>query len=197
VTTMTNVRRPPWVSGRNNLALAAAIAFGATVLFGLQRNAYAYKPRALPPAIVSQVPHIHPLGHGKREVWGFKVYHATLWVSGRSWNASDPHAVELEPARTIPAATLIDAALEEMHDLNLGNKARLKVWRREMQEIVPSVKQGDDFVIFCPVSGKTLVYLDGHQKGEVDDTTLCPAIMSIWLHPASSQQELRRALLSQ
>jgi len=194
---MTKARRPRCISGSSNLVILAAIAIGAAVVFGYQRIADAHKPRALPPDIVSQAPDIHPLGHGKREVWGFKVYHATLWVCGHSWSASEPHAVELEPARTIPAATLIDAALEEMHDLNLGNKAKLQVWRHEMQEIVPNVKQGDEFVIFCPVSGKTLVYLDSRQKGEVDDTTLCPAIMSIWLHPASSQQDLRRALLKQ
>jgi len=140
---------------------------------------------------------MHPLGHGKRTVWGLKVYHATLWVTGHSWTPSEPHAVELEAARTIPATTLLDAALEEMQDLNLGNQARLKVWRSEMGAIVPTVKEGDDLVIFCPVSGKTLVYLDGHERGTVDDTTLCPAIMSIWLHPATSQQELRRKLLRQ
>lgn len=195
---MTKARQSSCVSGRNQLAIVAAISFAAAVVFGAQRIAYARKPHALPPDIVSQVPGIHPLGHGKREVWGIKVYHATLWVSGHSWTTSEPHAVELEPARTIPAATLIDAALEEMHDLNLGDEARLQVWRRELWEIVPTkVKQGDRFVIFCPVSGKTFVYVDNRQKGEVDDTTLCPAIMSIWLHPASSHQELRRALLGQ
>ena len=194
---MTKARQSSCVSGQNKLAIVAAIAFAAAVIFGAQRIAYAHTPHALPPDIVSQVPGIHPLGHGKRQVWGMKVYHATLWVSGRSWSASEPHAVELEPARTIPASTLIDAALEEMHDLNLGDEARLQVWRREMQEYVPNIKQGDRFVIFCPVSGKTIIYLDNRQKGEVDDTTLCPAIMSIWLHPASSHQELRRALLGQ
>ena len=140
---------------------------------------------------------MHPLGHGKRTVWGLKVYHATLWVSGRGWTPSEPHAVELEAARTIPADTLFDAALEEMHDLNLGNEARFKVWQTEMRGMVPTVKQGDELVIFCPVSGKTLVYLDGRERGAVDDTTLCPAIMAIWLHSATSQQELRRKLLRQ
>jgi hypothetical protein len=194
---MMNVHRQSCAYTRNKPALAVAVPLGAAVVFGAQRIAYAHKTGALPPAIVSQVPDMHPLGHGKRTVWGLKVYHATLWVSGHSWTPSEPHAVELEPARTIPAATLLEAALEEMHDLNLGNEARLKVWRSEMGAIVPSVKQGDDLVIFCPVSGKTLVYLDGRERGTVDDTTLCPAIMSIWLHPATSQQELRRALLKQ
>lgn len=175
--------------------MAACVA--AALSLCIREPADAYKPSPLPPDVVAQAPGIHPLGHGKRKVWGFKVYHATLWVCGRSWSASEPHAVELKPSRTIPANTLIDAALEEMRELNLGNESRLQTWRQEMTQLVPNVKDGDRFVIFCPTSGKTLVYLDGHRRGEVDDTTRCPAIMGIWLNPASSQQELRRKLLKQ
>ena len=195
---MTKARQSSCVSGQNKLAIVAAIAFAAAVIFGAQRIAYAHTPHALPPDIVSQVPGIHPLGHGKREVWGIKVYHATLWVSGHSWTTSEPHAVELEPARTIPASTLIDAAIRG----NAQPKPRRRGQASGVGDVnagvrTKTVKQGDRFVIFCPVSGKTIIYLDNRQKGEVDDTTLCPAIMSIWLHPASSHQELRRALLGQ
>jgi hypothetical protein len=190
---MTTARRLHGISGY----VTRALAFGAIALLGFERIAGAHAPRALPLEIVSQAPGIHPLGHGERKVWGLKIYGATLWVSGRSWSASEPHAVELEPARAISAANLVDAAVDEMRKLSLGDKGRLKVWRTEMQEIVPNVKRGDCFVIFCPASGKTVVYLDGRQTGEVDDATLCPAIMNIWVHPGSSQQELRRALLKQ
>lgn len=161
----------------------------------LPAAASAHQPRALPPKVVSAAPGIHPLGHGKHHIWGFKVYSATLWIVGQKWSAEKPHAMELEPGRNIPAASLVEAALDEMRDLKLGDTTRLGTWEQEMRRLVPDVKEGDVFVIFCPSGGDTLVFLDNRPTGEIQDPSLCPAIMSIWLHPASSKEELRRALL--
>lgn len=84
-----------------------------------------------------------------------------------------------------------------MQDLRLGDAVKLQTWAREMRRLVPDVRKGDIFVIFCSSGGETLVFLDNRKTGEVQDTSLCPAIMSIWLHPESSKGELRRALLGQ
>lgn len=177
---------------RSKLATIFALAAFAAAI---APPAHAHKLRMLPPEVTSDAPGIHELGRGKRYFWGVKVYHATLWVVGPTWNPAEPHAMELEPGRNIPADSLVDAALDEMHDLNLGDRAKLQMWAGEMHRVVPNVKKGDTLVIFCPASGKTFLYLDNRKTGEVDDSSFCPAIMSIWLHPASSQGELRRALL--
>ena len=160
-------------------------------------TASAHKPHALPPEVVSAAPGIHPLGHGRHHIWGFEVYRATLWIVGLKWSAEKPHAMELEPGRTIPADSLVEAALDQMQDLRLGDAVKLQTWAREMRRLVPDVRKGDIFVIFCSSGGETLVFLDNRKTGEVQDTSLCPAIMSIWLHPESSKGELRRALLGQ
>lgn len=105
--------------------------------------------------------------------------------------------MELEAGRSIPADSLVEAALDEMRDLNLGNRAKVQARTGETHRVVPSLKQGDSLVIFCPARGQTLVFLDDRKTGELDDTSFCPAIMSIWLHPASGQGELLRALLNE
>jgi hypothetical protein len=38
---------------------------------------------------------------------------------------------------------------------------------------------------------------NGRGQGEADDATLWPAIMNVWLHPASPSKELRKSLLGQ
>jgi hypothetical protein len=50
--------------------------------------------------------------------------------------------------------------------------------------------------VFCPSEAKTLAYYNGRIQGEVDDATLCSAIMNVWLHPASQNQALRKSLLA-
>jgi hypothetical protein len=171
--------------------IIALLAFGLVMPI----TASAHKPRALPPEVVSAAPGIHPLGHGRHHVWGFEVYRATLWIVGLKWSAMKPHAMELEPGHSIPADSLVEAALEEMRDLKLGDPAKLQTWAREMRQLVPDVNKGNIFVIFCPSDGETLVFLDNRKTGEVQDSSLCPAIMSIWLHPETSKGELRHALL--
>ena len=51
-------------------------------------------------------------------------------------------------------------------------------------------------VVFCPSEAKTEAYYNGRIQGEVDDATLCAAIMNVWLHPASQNQVLRKSLLT-
>jgi hypothetical protein len=61
---------------------------------------------------------------------------------------------------------------------------------------MPSVKSGDQVVLFCPSDAKTLVYYNGRSQGQVDDRTLCPAIMNVWLHPDTKSKEMRKSLLA-
>jgi len=65
-----------------------------------------------------------------------------------------------------------------------------------MMRLIPDVKSADQVVVFCPSEVKTLAYYNGRIQGEVDDATLCSAIMNVWLHPASQNQALRKSLLA-
>jgi hypothetical protein len=61
--------------------------------------------------------------------------------------------------------------------------------------VIPGVRSGDQVVIYCPDAKRTLVYLNERVNGEVDDDSFCLAVMSVWLHPQTKHQTLRKSLL--
>jgi hypothetical protein len=151
--------------------------------------------RPLPPQVVSQAPEMHPFGKARHSLWGVKVYEATLWIVGPQWSDAKPHALDIEPNRAVPADTLVKNAIAEMRALKVGDESKLKTWQTEMQKIIPDVKPGDQIVIFCSDANRTLAYLNDSSTGEVDDPTFCPAVMSVWLHPQTKHQAMRKSLL--
>ncbi|MFZ0680445.1 MAG: hypothetical protein WAN07_22320 [Candidatus Binatus sp.] len=178
-------------------ARAASIRL-ATVLLVLISAAYASAShRPLPPPVVSKAPGIHPFGKGRHTWWGVRMYDATLWIVGPQWSATAPHALDIEPGRAVPSDTLVTNAIAEMRDLKLGDERQLATWRAELKKLIPNVQQGDQVVIFCSDSGRTLSYLNNSSTGAVDDPSFCPAIMSVWLHPQTKHQAVRKSLLRQ
>ena len=154
-------------------------------------------PRPLPPPVLSQAPGMQPFGKGRHTWWGVSLYDATLWIIGPRWSATQPHALDIEPNRTVPADTLVSNAIAEMRTLKVGDERKLKVWQAEMKQVIPSVKQGDQVVIFCSDANHTIVYLNDKIVGKVDDPSFCPAVMSVWLHPQTKHQTMRKSLLKQ
>jgi len=153
--------------------------------------------RPLPSQVVSQAPQLHPFGKGRHSWWGIQMYDATLWIVGPQWSATGTHALDLEPSRVVPADTLVKNAIKEMRDLKVGDESKLKTWQAEMTKVIPNVRPGDQIVIFCSDTNRTLVYLNDSSTGEVDDPSFCPAIMSVWLHPQTKHQAMRKSLLRQ
>jgi hypothetical protein len=153
-------------------------------------------PKPLPAPVQSQAPGIRPLGRGRQTLWGVRVFDATLWVVGDRFTPDQPHALDVEPGRSVSADTLLNNAMGEMRRLKLGDASQLASWRLEMGRLIPDVKSGDQVVVFCPSEAKTLAYYNGRIQGEVDDATLCHAIMNVWLHPGSQNQALRKSLLA-
>jgi hypothetical protein len=151
--------------------------------------------RPLPPQVFSTAPGIHPFGKGRHSWWGIRMYDATLWIVGPQWSAAAPHALDIEPGRDVPADTLVNNAIAEMRDLKVGDESKLRIWQAEMKKVLPNVRQGDQVVIFCADTNRTLAYLNNSSTGEVDDPSFCPAVMSVWLHPQTKHQAMRKSLL--
>jgi hypothetical protein len=151
--------------------------------------------RPLPPQVSSTAPGIHPFGKGRHSWWGIRMYDATLWIVGPQWSAAAPHALDIEPGRDVPADTLVNNAIAEMRDLKVGDESKLRIWQAEMKKVLPNVRQGDQVVIFCADTNRTLAYLNNSSTGEVDDPSFCPAVMSVWLHPQTKHQAMRKSLL--
>ncbi len=181
-------------------AVSASLRFSAMLLMLISvTSAIAAPPahRPLPSQVVSQAPQLHPFGKGRHSWWGIQMYDATLWIVGPQWSATGTHALDLEPSRVVPADTLVKNAIKEMRDLKVGDESKLKTWQAEMTKVIPNVRPGDQIVIFCSDTNRTLVYLNDSSTGEVDDPSFCPAIMSVWLHPQTKHQAMRKSLLRQ
>jgi Chalcone isomerase-like len=174
-----------------------ATAVVATILLTVSTAAaQPATPKPLPAPVQAQAPGIRPLGRGRQTLWGVRVFDATLWVVGARFTPAEPHALDVEPGRSVNSDTLVNNAMAEMQRLKLGNPSQLASWRLEMRRLIPNVRSGDQVVVFCPSEAKTIAYHNGRIQGEVDDATLCPAIMNVWLHPASQNQALRNQLLA-
>lgn len=183
----------------NHPSLRPRLASAVVALMLITPSALAAQPltpKPLPAPVQSQAPGIRPLGRGRQTVWGVRVYDATLWVVGDRFAPAEPHALDVEPGRSVSADTLINNAMGEMRRLKLGDASQLASWSLEMRRLIPNVKSGDQVVVFCPSEAKTLAYYNGRIQGEVDDASLCPAIMNVWLHPASQNQAMRKSLLA-
>jgi hypothetical protein len=178
---------------RFRLALAVAALVIVTAPFALA--APPLTPKPLPEPVNSQARGIRPLGRGRETVWGVHVYDATLWVVGARYIPAEPHALDIEPGRKVSADTLVNTAMDEMRRLKLGDASQLASWQVEMRQLMPNVNSGDQIVIFCPSDAKTMVYYNGQIQGHVNDPSLCPAIMNVWLHPAS-KSGVRKSLLA-
>ena len=179
---------------RRNTTGAAYLRL-ATILLVLIFAISAIAARPLPPQVLSTAPGIHPFGKGRHSWWGVRMYDATLWIVGPQWSAAAPHALDIEPGRAVPADTLVKNAIAEMRDLKVGDERQLGIWQAEMKKLIPNVKQGDQVVIFCPDTKRTLSFLNNSSTGEVDDPSFCPAVMSVWLHPQTKHQAIRKSLL--
>ena len=178
---------------------AAPLRLGTMLLILFSAtSAIAARPgghRPLPPQVLSEAPGIHPFGKGRHSWWGIRMYDATLWIVGPQWSAAAPHALDIEPGRAVPSDTLVQNAIAEMRDLKVGDESKLRIWQEEMKKLIPNVQQGDQIVIFCSDTSRTFAYLNDSSTGEVDDPSFCPAIMSVWLHPQTKHQAMRRSLL--
>ena len=174
-----------------------ALAITTLVCAASASDAQASNPRPLPQQVVSKAPDMHPFGKGRHSWWGVQMYDATLWIAGPQWSPAEPHAIDLEPKRTVPSSALVKAAIDEMRSLKVGDERQLKAWQSEMNQVIPSVKAGDQVVIFCTDANHTLVFLNDSSNGEINDPTFCPAVMSVWLHPQTKHQAMRKSLLRQ
>lgn len=181
---------PRW---RHRLRLGFAVV--VLILVASSSMAAPLNPKPLPEPVKSEAPGIRPLGRGRETVWGIHVYDATLWVVGARYTPVEPHALDIEPGRKVSAETLVNTAMDEMRRLKLGDASQLASWRVEMARLMPNVNSGDQIVIFCPTDAKTLMYYNGRIQGRVNDPTLCPAIMNVWLHPGS-KSSVRKSLLA-
>jgi hypothetical protein len=182
---------------RRTPSRALSVRLGTILLVLISATFAIASHRPLPQQVLSKSPGMRPFGTGRHSWWGMRMYDATLWIVGPQYSAAAPHALDIEPGRAVPSDTLVKNAIAEMRDLKVGDERQLGIWQAEMRKLIPNVKEGDQIVIFCPDTKRTLAYLNDSSTGAIDDPSFCPAVMSVWLHPQTKHQAMRKSLLRQ
>jgi Chalcone isomerase-like len=161
------------------------------------RIARAQTRPSLPPVVTQKAPPVlRQMGSGSQSYLGLRVYQLTLWAPSDKWNPDEPHALDLESNRAISSKQLTDAAMDEMNRLAVGTSAQRQAWRRELEQVMPAVKKGDQVVAFCAPDHKTSFFYNGIKRGEIADPAFGAAFFSIWLDPRTKNPALRRSLLN-
>lgn len=168
---------------------AAAAALLLACLCGVAAAAPAHIEAAIPQARVA--------GSGLFTYFGIKVYTAELTVGPKGYAPGAPFALDLRYARAFKGARIAAASVEQMEKIGAGTPVQHQAWLRQMLAIFPDVVEGSRITgIHLPNSGVRF-FLDGVAIGAIDDLAFSRAFFGIWLDPASTAPELRRALLRQ
>src|SRR5207247_5164774 len=77
----------------------------------------------------------------------------------------------------------------------VGDESKLRTWQAEMKKVFPNVQPGDQVVIFCSDTNRTIAYLNDSSTGKVEDASFCPAVMIVLLHTQTKHRKMRKSLL--
>lgn len=153
--------------------------------------------QAQPLWVTEAVPGAQKLGGGPLRFIGMRIYDAELWAK-QSFDVNkfteQPFVLKLTYARSLVGKLIAERSDKEIRKLGLADEARRKVWLEQMTKLFPDVKEGDSLaVLYLPGKGLTMMRNDT-LLGEIADPEFARAFVSIWLHPNTSEPDLRNAL---
>ncbi len=155
---------------------------------------------ALPPDLQSLLPAAALAGQAKMTVWGFEVYHATLWTSPGFWRAPTnstcsrwnwQYLRDFAGSRHCQAVHCRDAAPSP-----LATEVQTR-WEAQMRALFPDVKAGDRITGVNQPGVGAAFWHNGKALGDVRDVPFAQQFFGIWLSPQTSEPHLRQALLAQ
>lgn len=138
-------------------------------------------------------------GRAKLSVWGFEIYHASLWVAPgfKSGDyAKHPFAIELAYLRDFKRDAIAGRSIAEMARQEKSAEPTQASWQRQMRDVFPDVKAGDRILgVNLPGEGARF-WTNGKPSGEIRDPEFARLFFGIWLSPSSSEPRMRLELLA-
>jgi len=151
------------------------------------------------PEVASALPAPVWAGAARLRVWGFEVYDAQLWVTPgfeAQRYANYPLSLSLNYLRTLQGKAIAERSIAEMLRQGPIDAALQADWLARMQQLFPDVNRGDRLTgVHQPGRGARF-WLNGRLLGGMDDAAFSQQFFGIWLHTATSEPEMRRALLA-
>ncbi len=131
---------------------------------------------------------------------GLRIYHARLWTlpDFRSEKLGEqPLVLELDYLRDLKGSAIAERSLQEMRRVGSISEAQGQRWLEQMQRIFPDIKAGDRLTgQLLPGQGAAFWH-NGRPVGRVSETEFATLFFGIWLSPATSEPDMRLALLGQ
>ena len=173
---------------------ACTIVAGSLSLLGT--HLWAQEP---PPELRASLPAAALSGQATMRVWGFEVYHASLWVApgfDAANYAQHPFALELSYLRNFAGADIASRSLSEMRRQGPIESAVESRWESAMRAVFPDVKTNDRITGIHQPGVGAVFWGNGRPLGEIRDPAFAKAFFGIWLSPQTSALRLRTALLA-
>jgi len=140
------------------------------------------------------------VGQSLLRIWGFEVYHATLFAAPGFEAARFEQqrlGLELQYRRAFAGRDISQRSIDEMQGIAPLTPAQSREWQATMNGLFPDVKPGDRILgVHVPGSGARF-YLNGALLGEAADEAFSARFFGIWLSPKTSQPRMRDALIGQ
>ena len=134
------------------------------------------------------------VGNGKLSWWGITIYHATLHSVDGIYHPQRDHALQINYRINVTAQKLAEVSLDEIEAI-YGPQPQRKAMVQRLSAVFCDVKKGDSILgHHQPGKGATF-YCNDHLSGTLDAPELADAFFAIWLHPDSSEPQLRTQLI--
>ena len=183
---------------RRTVLTSAFLGAGLTTLGQWALAADAAAPTTVPPEIAALLPGAKVAGFARMRVFGFDIYDATLWVTPdfrAGTYGQHPHALELTYLRALSGRAIAERSLKEMRRGRAADPDQDARWLGAMQGAFPDVAKGDRLTgLHNPVAGARF-WLNSQARSTIAEPEFSRQFFGIWLSPATSEPQLRAALL--
>lgn len=150
---------------------------------------------SLPPALQADGIELRPVGGEELTLFGFRVYHASLWTETGRYAGDQAVALNLVYRRGFSRRELARITLQAWEKLGTADPAQRADWATRLQAIWTDVRRGDVLTAVVLPDGRTRFYAADRLLGTLEDPGFGPAFLGIWLDERTQLPDLRTALL--
>lgn len=135
------------------------------------------------------------VGEGELRKFFIKVYDAKLATPSGRYIDNRSLCLQIDYSVAITDAQFLKATSKQFSHLGVSD-AQKADWLAALKPLMPSVKKGDQIVLYVDKDGQGTLYHNRIKTGALASPQLTDSFANIWLSPKSSEQRLRRALVS-
>ncbi|MEY4932026.1 MAG: hypothetical protein RLZZ403_346 [Pseudomonadota bacterium] len=149
----------------------------------------------LPPVIRKDGFELAPVGGDELSLFGFRVYHASLWAPSGRYHPEQPTAFTLHYRRGFTKQRLVEITQTAWAKAGIGTETQRNTWANRLLAIWHDVAKGDILAAVVVPGRETRFYNAAGLLGRIEDKEFGPAYLGIWLGENTLLPDLRTSLL--